>query len=166
LRLPNKNIFPLIFETIKSIYILYKFNPTHTYKGKSKNDKIRTSFLEVKRYLFSRDMCDDQQETINSNKAKIIYIDMVRVLESDRNVVVARLKIHIGEFEERVKNYLATISEFKEENCKLADEKLKIEISYKSLCTKHRKLQERVSKLMEAGYQTFDEFRCFWWWKQ
>ncbi|WJX64289.1 hypothetical protein P8452_49093 [Trifolium repens] len=94
-------------------------------------------------------MCDDQQETINSNKAKIIYIDMVRVLESDRNVVVARLKIHIGEFEERVKNYLATISEFKEENCKLADEKLKIEISYKSLCTKHRKLQERVSKLME-----------------
>jgi hypothetical protein len=84
--------------------------------------KIKTSFLEVKRDLFSRDMCDDQQEIINSNKAKIIYIDMVRVLESDRNAVVARLKIHIGEFEERVKNYLATISEFKEENCKLADD--------------------------------------------
>jgi hypothetical protein len=48
-------------------------------------------------------MCDDQQETINSNKAKIIYIDMVCVLESDRNDVVVRLKIHIGEFEERVK---------------------------------------------------------------
>jgi hypothetical protein len=48
-------------------------------------------------------MCDDQQETINSNKAKIIYIDMVCVLESDRNDVVVRLKIYIGEFEERVK---------------------------------------------------------------
>jgi hypothetical protein len=33
--------------------------------------------------------------------------------------MVARLKIHIGEFEERVKNHLATIREFKEENCKL-----------------------------------------------
>jgi chromosome segregation ATPase len=90
----------------------------------------------------------------------------IGVLESNINDVVVRLKIHIGEFEERVKNYFAIINEFKEEDCKLAYEKLKIEISYKSLCTKHRKLQERVSKLMEAGYRTFDEFRCFWWWKQ
>ncbi|KAK2378053.1 hypothetical protein QL285_078656 [Trifolium repens] len=105
--------------------------------GENKLDDIRRKNVELVEELENKvlELTKLKEILEEDNIALDELRGKVRVLESDRNAVVARLKIHIGELEERVMTHLATISEFKEENYKL--------------CIKHSKLQERVSKLME-----------------
>ncbi|GAU28367.1 hypothetical protein TSUD_256950 [Trifolium subterraneum] len=82
------------------------------------------------------------EKLVEDNKALDELRGKVRVLEGDKSALVAGLKIQIAELDERVKNHLETISEFREVNSKLADE-------YTSLWTKYRQLQERELKLKE-----------------
>ncbi|WJX64918.1 hypothetical protein P8452_49642 [Trifolium repens] len=105
--------------------------------GENKLDDIRRKNVELVEELENKvlELTKLKEILEEDNIALDELRGKVRVLESDRNAVVARLKIHIGELEERVMTHLATINEFKEENYKL--------------CIKHSKLQERVWKLME-----------------
>ncbi|GAU28364.1 hypothetical protein TSUD_256920 [Trifolium subterraneum] len=87
------------------------------------------------------------EKLVKDNNAFDELRGKVRVLEDEKNDLAVGFKIQIGELEEKVKNHLATISELREEYSKLADEKRKVVIVYKLLCTKFRDLQGRVSKL-------------------
>ncbi|XP_039690132.1 WEB family protein At4g27595, chloroplastic isoform X2 [Medicago truncatula] len=108
---------------------------------KRKNCELESKVLELEKL---KEKWLDDSTALNELRSK------VGVLEDEKNAL-AGIEIKNSELKETVNTNLAIISELRNENRKLADEKCKGEILLESLNTKFRTLHERVARLEDGS---------------